>query len=130
VGDDLIHESNRQPVSIGRVEAAARVGNHEPIIPSIEGWARITGYNTSHRPIATRISTFQGVGSVASNLTPAPASALAMTALRERPPSSDEDGAVDVGGDVRGQEGATLAMSAVGASAHRVPFAQPLEHLG
>ena len=28
------------------MESAARVGNHEAIVPSVEGWARITGYNT------------------------------------------------------------------------------------
>jgi 4-hydroxyproline epimerase len=46
VGDDFIHESIIGSLFNGRVEAAARVGNHEAIIPSIEGWARITGYNT------------------------------------------------------------------------------------
>ncbi|HEY2110510.1 MAG TPA: proline racemase family protein [Dongiaceae bacterium] len=30
----------------GRVERAAKVGNHDGIVPSVEGWARITGYNT------------------------------------------------------------------------------------
>ena len=30
----------------GRVEGAGEVGNHEGILPSIEGWARITGVNT------------------------------------------------------------------------------------
>jgi 4-hydroxyproline epimerase len=30
----------------GRVEAETRVGNHAAIVPSIEGWARITGFNT------------------------------------------------------------------------------------
>jgi 4-hydroxyproline epimerase len=24
----------------------AKVGNHSAIVPSIEGWARVTGYNT------------------------------------------------------------------------------------
>jgi 4-hydroxyproline epimerase len=46
VGDDFIHESIIGSLFNGRVEAAARVGNHDAIIPSIEGWARITGYNT------------------------------------------------------------------------------------
>ncbi len=45
-GDDFIHESIIGSLFNGRVEAAARVGNHDAIIPSIEGWARITGYNT------------------------------------------------------------------------------------
>ena len=30
----------------GRVEAATKVGHYDAIIPSIEGWAIITGYNT------------------------------------------------------------------------------------
>jgi 4-hydroxyproline epimerase len=46
VGDDFIHESIIGSLFNGRVEAAARVGNHDAIVPSIEGWARITGYNT------------------------------------------------------------------------------------
>ena len=29
-----------------RVEDTAKVGNYEAIIPSIEGWARVTGFNT------------------------------------------------------------------------------------
>lgn len=46
VGDDFVHESIIGTLFRGRVEAAAKVGNHEAIIPSIEGWARMTGYNT------------------------------------------------------------------------------------
>jgi 4-hydroxyproline epimerase len=46
VGDEFIHESIIGSLFNGRVEAAAKVGNHDAIIPSIEGWARITGYNT------------------------------------------------------------------------------------
>jgi 4-hydroxyproline epimerase len=46
VGDEFVHESIIGSLFNGRVEAAARVGNHDAIIPSIEGWARITGYNT------------------------------------------------------------------------------------
>ena len=30
----------------GRVEGAARVGNHDAIVPSISGWARQHGINT------------------------------------------------------------------------------------
>jgi hypothetical protein len=30
----------------GRVEASARVGNHEAIVPAISGWARQHGINT------------------------------------------------------------------------------------
>jgi len=46
VGDDFVHESIIGSLFSGRVEASARVGNHDAIVPSIEGWARITGLNT------------------------------------------------------------------------------------
>ena len=46
VGDDFIHESIIGSLFNGRVERAAKVGNHDAIVPSVEGWARITGYNT------------------------------------------------------------------------------------
>ena len=46
VGDDFVHESIIGSLFHGRVEAAATVGNRDAIVPSIEGWARITGLNT------------------------------------------------------------------------------------
>jgi 4-hydroxyproline epimerase len=46
VGDDFVHESIIGSLFNGRVEAKTKVGNHEAILPSIEGWARQTGYNT------------------------------------------------------------------------------------
>ena len=46
VGEDFVHESIIGSLFHGRVEAETRVGNHPGIQPSIEGWARITGYNT------------------------------------------------------------------------------------
>jgi 4-hydroxyproline epimerase len=46
VGDAFHHESIIGSLFRGRVEAAARVGTHDAIIPSIEGWALVTGYNT------------------------------------------------------------------------------------
>ena len=46
VGDEFVHESIIGSLFHGRVEAAAKVGNHDAILPSIEGWARITGFNT------------------------------------------------------------------------------------
>ncbi|MBX6323915.1 MAG: 4-hydroxyproline epimerase [Rhodospirillaceae bacterium] len=46
VGDDFVHESIIGSLFEGRVEAAASVGNHAAIIPSIAGWARVTGHNT------------------------------------------------------------------------------------
>ncbi len=46
IGDDFVHESIIGSLFKGRVEAEARVGNHAAIVPSIEGWAKITGLNT------------------------------------------------------------------------------------
>ncbi|MFO1080511.1 MAG: 4-hydroxyproline epimerase [Reyranellaceae bacterium] len=46
VGDDFVHESIIGSLFEGRVEGAARVGNHDAIIPSIAGWAHQTGINT------------------------------------------------------------------------------------
>jgi 4-hydroxyproline epimerase len=46
VGQDFVHESIIGSLFEGRVEAAARVGNHPAIIPSIAGWARQHGVNT------------------------------------------------------------------------------------
>jgi 4-hydroxyproline epimerase len=46
VGDDFVHESIIGTLFKGRVEKAAKLGNRDGIVPSIEGWARMTGYNT------------------------------------------------------------------------------------
>ncbi len=46
VGDAFVHESIIGSLFHGRVEAAAKVGNHDGIVPSIQGWARMTGLNT------------------------------------------------------------------------------------
>ena len=46
VGDDFVHESLIGSLFHGRVEAAATVGSRPAIVPSIEGWAVITGLNT------------------------------------------------------------------------------------
>ena len=46
VGDSFVHESIIGSLFHGRLEAAAKVGKHEAILPSIQGWARMTGYNT------------------------------------------------------------------------------------
>jgi len=45
-GDDFVHESIIGSLFRGRIEATAKVGNHTGIVPSVEGWARITGFNT------------------------------------------------------------------------------------
>lgn len=46
VGDDFVHESIIGTLFRGRVEGRTNVGDLPAIIPSIEGWARMTGYNT------------------------------------------------------------------------------------
>jgi 4-hydroxyproline epimerase len=46
IGDAFIHESVIGTLFDGRVEAAAQVGNHAAIVPSVAGWARMTGLNT------------------------------------------------------------------------------------
>jgi 4-hydroxyproline epimerase len=46
VGDSFVHESIIGSLFKGRVKEAAKVGNYEAIVPSVEGWARVTGYNT------------------------------------------------------------------------------------
>ncbi len=45
-GDSFVHESIIGSLFAGRVEGEARVGDRGAIIPSIGGWARMTGYNT------------------------------------------------------------------------------------
>jgi 4-hydroxyproline epimerase len=44
--DDFIHESIIGTMFDGRVEAETTVAGRPAIIPSIQGWARMTGYNT------------------------------------------------------------------------------------
>lgn len=46
VGDTFVHESIIGSLFTGRVEQAAEVGGKPAIVPSIEGWARVTGLNT------------------------------------------------------------------------------------
>jgi 4-hydroxyproline epimerase len=46
VGDEFVHESIIGSLFKGRVEAAVKIANREAIVPSIAGWARMTGYNT------------------------------------------------------------------------------------
>lgn len=45
-GDTFVHESIIGSVFVGRVEGRTSVGELPAIIPSVEGWARITGFNT------------------------------------------------------------------------------------
>lgn len=46
IGDRFVHESYIGSRFVGRVEAAARIGDIEGIVPSIEGSAIATGFNT------------------------------------------------------------------------------------
>lgn len=46
LGDRFVHESYIGSQFIGQVEAVTQVGDFEAIVPSIEGWAKITGHNT------------------------------------------------------------------------------------
>jgi len=46
-GENYIHESFIGSTFIGRIEEETRLtNNQQAIIPSIEGWAKIYGYNT------------------------------------------------------------------------------------
>ncbi len=45
-GDDFVHESIIGSLFKGRVEQEAQVAGYNAMIPSIGGWARMTGYNT------------------------------------------------------------------------------------
>jgi 4-hydroxyproline epimerase len=45
VGEEFVHESIIGSLFRGRIESTTRVGEHPAIIPSIEGWARVTGIN-------------------------------------------------------------------------------------
>lgn len=46
VGDEFRHESIIGSIFTGRVEATTTLAGRTAIIPSISGWARMTGYNT------------------------------------------------------------------------------------
>jgi 4-hydroxyproline epimerase len=46
VGEAFVHESIIGSLFHSKVEAATKVGDHDAIVPSIQGWARMTGYNT------------------------------------------------------------------------------------
>lgn len=44
-GDVFVHESIIGSIFNGRIEAETQLSDHPAIVPSIEGWARIHGYN-------------------------------------------------------------------------------------
>ncbi len=46
VGDDFVHESIIGSLFHGRIEAAADLAGRPAIVPSVAGWARVTGLNT------------------------------------------------------------------------------------
>ena len=45
VGSNFLHESVIGSQFIGKVEEHVKIGEYDAIVPSIEGWAMITGYN-------------------------------------------------------------------------------------
>lgn len=45
-GDEFVHESIIGTLFEGRVEAAVSLGAYQAIVPSVAGWARVTGLNT------------------------------------------------------------------------------------
>lgn len=45
-GEAFVHESIIGSTFTGRIEGRTTVGDKDAIIPSIEGWARVTGFNT------------------------------------------------------------------------------------
>ena len=45
-GDDFVHESIIGSQFIGRIEGETTIGGKPAIVPSIEGWAIVYGYNT------------------------------------------------------------------------------------
>ncbi len=46
IGDEFVHESIIGSLFHGCIEDTTKVGEYDAIIPSIKGWARITGLNT------------------------------------------------------------------------------------
>lgn len=46
LNDTFVHESIIGSMFKGKVEQITQVENYQAIVPSIEGWAKITGYNT------------------------------------------------------------------------------------
>ena len=45
-GEEFIHESIIGSQFVGRVESTIQIGPHHGIMPSVQGWAQVTGYNT------------------------------------------------------------------------------------
>ena len=45
-GEEFIHESIIGSQFVGRVESTIQIGPYHGIMPSVQGWAQVTGYNT------------------------------------------------------------------------------------
>ena len=45
-GESFVHESIIGSLFRGRIEATTEVAGRPAIIPSVAGWARVTGFNT------------------------------------------------------------------------------------
>jgi 4-hydroxyproline epimerase len=45
-GQDFVHESIIGSQFVGRIAARTTVGDKPAIVPTIQGWARVTGFNT------------------------------------------------------------------------------------
>ena len=45
-GEEFIHASIIGSQFVGRVESTIQIGPHHGIMPSVQGWAQVTGYNT------------------------------------------------------------------------------------
>jgi len=45
INSSYVHESYIGSKFTGRIEAQTEILGHKAIVPSIEGWAKITGYN-------------------------------------------------------------------------------------
>ncbi len=45
-GSQFLHESIIGSQFVGTIEEQLKIGEYDAIIPGIEGWAMITGYNT------------------------------------------------------------------------------------
>ena len=46
IGEDFVHESIIGTCFTGKALEATRIGAFDAIVPSVEGWARVTGHNT------------------------------------------------------------------------------------
>jgi proline racemase len=45
-GEEFVHESIIGTLFRCRIEAKTTVGDHPAILPSVSGWAQVTGHNT------------------------------------------------------------------------------------